>query len=130
VIVIDDEKPVLRLCQRMLERMGFDVHTANSGSEGLALYEKHQDEVLFVLLDLTMPGMDGRQTFEELAKIDPDVRVIVASGYASEEIMSGFSPEKAHPLGFMEKPYSLSLLEEWIAKARSVANGESSTSTR
>jgi PAS domain S-box-containing protein len=110
VLLVDDEASIRTLGARMLSRLGFQVLLAADGREALKLYGEHRREITFVLLDLTMPGMDGRETFEKLRQIDPDVRVVMSSGYTEEEIGSRFAGEGL--AGFVQKPYTLDHLKE------------------
>ena len=68
----------------MIERAGFSVLTAGGGREAIRLFREHRHEVRCVLLDLTMPDLDGAETFRELRRIRPDVRVVLSSGYGEE----------------------------------------------
>jgi two-component system, cell cycle sensor histidine kinase and response regulator CckA len=115
ILLVDDEESVRDVASKMLERCGFAVLTANDGCEAIDLYRQHAAKIAGVLLDLTMPRMDGGQAFRELRGIDPTLRVIVASGYGDSEIMQRFANE---PLaGALEKPYQLQALR---AKLREV----------
>ena len=107
------------MAQKMLEYAGFSVLTASDGQQGIELYREHQAEVVCVLLDLTMPEMDGVETFHELCRIREDVRVILFSGYSEQNATRRFSGMK--PAGFIQKPYRfdtlISLLREVVQKA-------------
>jgi CheY-like chemotaxis protein len=91
VLVIDDEPGVRSLLQAALPRYGFQVFSAASGSEALALYSEHRTEIAAVLLDVQMPGLDGPQTLRTLQAIDPQVRCCFMSGnlgnYNEEELL-------------------------------------------
>src|SRR5262249_59162849 len=80
ILVVDDEGMVRNLVSTMLERRGFRVHVAADGDEALAIYGQRAAEIDLVLLDLTMPRRAGLQVLEELRRLNPEVRVIVASG--------------------------------------------------
>ncbi len=108
ILVVDDEETVRVLARKMLERRGFKVETASNGLEAVQMFARHPDEILCVLLDLTMPHMDGGEAFVELKKIRNDVRVILSSGYDEQEIAHRFAG--ASIAGFMEKPYTQSAL--------------------
>ena len=71
VLVVDDEEIVRSLAKRMVEEAGFSVLTAGDGEEAIRLFRQHQHEIVCVLLDLTMPKMDGQETFRELRRIRP-----------------------------------------------------------
>ncbi len=108
VLLVDDEEPVRIVAGRMLERCGFGVLHARDGLEALELFRTHAAEVVCVLLDMAMPRMDGEETFRELRRIQPDVRVVLASGYSDEEIAQRF--QNSGLAGLIEKPYHLEAL--------------------
>ncbi|PJC71235.1 MAG: histidine kinase, partial [Zetaproteobacteria bacterium CG_4_8_14_3_um_filter_59_5] len=84
VLVIDDEEVVREIAQTMLEGMGYGVLKACDGIEGLEQFEEFKERISFVLLDMTMPKMSGLECFAELRRLDPDVRVILSSGYTEQ----------------------------------------------
>ncbi len=90
ILLVDDEEPVRNVSGKMLERSGFAVLRAGDGLEAIELFRAHGAEVACVLLDLAMPRMDGEETFKELRRIQPDVRVVLASGYSDQEISQRF----------------------------------------
>ena len=112
VLVIDDEEPVREAVMDILDIEGIPVLTAENGARGLTLYEQHEEEIELVLLDLSMPGMSGQQTLRELQQIDPNVRVLLTSGYSEEEVWHRFDDGRA--AGFLQKPYSINTFLEAI----------------
>ncbi len=114
VLVIDDEPQVLKLAARMITLLGFEVLTAKNGVEGVEVFREHQDQIRFVLSDLTMPRMDGWQTLAALRKMKPGVPVILASGHDEACVMSGDHAE--WPQAFLGKPYSLEDLRKAISR--------------
>jgi PAS domain S-box-containing protein len=115
ILLADDEESLRALGAMMLERLGFTVLTAVDGRDALETYRKRQREISLVILDLTMPHMDGAQAFGELRRINPDIRVILASGYSEEDVAARFAGK--HLSGVLQKPYSLSKLRELLMKA-------------
>ncbi len=105
VLLVDDEEFVRDLGKRILERSGYTVLTASNGEEALDLYNKGRDKISLVILDLIMPEMGGKQCLEKLLKIDPKVRVLIASGFAA----SGQTNEaiEAGARGFIGKPFNM-----------------------
>jgi CheY-like chemotaxis protein len=99
----------------MLERCGFTVLCARDGREAVELFAARASEVVCVLLDLAMPGMDGEETFRELRRIQPSVRVILASGYGNQEIANRF--RGAGLAGMIEKPYQVKALSTKLREA-------------
>ena len=105
VLLVDDEETVRAICSRQLARLGLNVLTAVNGQEAVDIYRKKQDEISLVILDLTMPKMGGEEAFRELRAINPEVKVVLASGYTKGDVVSRFSGKKIS--GFLRKPYTL-----------------------
>ena len=103
ILVVDDEEAVRIATKRMLEKLGFTVLTAEDGRAALEVFRGRADEIVAVLLDLTMPHLDGEETFRELRRIRPDVRVILSSGYNEQETTDRFAGKGL--AGFLQKPY-------------------------
>ncbi len=105
ILLVDDEEAIRDLGRRILEGFGYRVLLAKDGSEALEIYRANQEQISLVILDLIMPVMGGGQCLQEILKIDPEAKVIVASGYAldgktKEVIDSGAK-------GFVSKPYEV-----------------------
>jgi two-component system cell cycle sensor histidine kinase/response regulator CckA len=113
VLLVDDEESLLALGARMLESIGFTALTAANGEEAVDLYRKRGKEIDLVLMDLAMPGMDGTEAFDQLRRLDPDVRVVLASGYGREDVLSRFEGKDLS--GVLQKPYTLANLRESLA---------------
>jgi PAS domain S-box-containing protein len=113
VLLVDDEETVRGIGAEMLRELGFSVITADDGREGVAAFRNNPD-ISFIILDLTMPHMDGEQCFRELRQIKPDIKVIMSSGYNEQEVTQKFVGKGL--AGFIQKPYKLSILEEAIRK--------------
>lgn len=105
ILVIDDEKAVREAVCDILEMEGIGVLTAANGDEGILVYQEQKEAIDLILLDLSMPGKSGHETFEELQTLDPDVRIMLSSGYSEADATRGFA---SPPLvGFLQKPYRL-----------------------
>ena len=102
-LVVDDEPAIRNVARRMLESFGFSVLTAADGCEGVEVFRERADEIRLVLLDMTMPRMDGEEAFREMRAIRSDVRAILSSGY-NEQIAEGRFSEKGLA-AFIQKPY-------------------------
>lgn len=113
VLLVDDEETVRGIGAEMLKELGFNVVTANDGREAVEAYKAGTD-FSFVILDLTMPHMDGEQCFRELRMLNPDVKVIMSSGFSELEVTQKFAGKGL--AGFIQKPYKLSVLREGIMK--------------
>ena len=103
VLLVDDEEAVRSLAARMLERMGFKVLTAADGVEGVDLFRAHADEVRCILLDFSMPRMDGVQASQALHRIKAGVPIVVCSGFNRQEVEHRF---QGRLIGaFLHKPF-------------------------
>ncbi len=103
ILLVDDEESILAVGKRYLEKKGFNVLIAQDGRVGLELFRKHAEEIVCVILDLTMPHLDGEETFREMRRIKRGVRVIMSSGYNEQDIFQRL-PGKGLA-GFIQKPY-------------------------
>jgi DNA-binding NtrC family response regulator len=101
--------------QRLLEALGHKVLLAENGRDALSIYREQKDEIVLVLLDMVMPEMDGEDTFLRLRELDPDVRVLLSSGYMVEDKARRLMTKGAR--GFIQKPYTLDALAEEMAQA-------------
>ncbi len=111
VLLVDDEETVRDVGKEMLQELGFTTITANDGREAIEVFKANPD-IAFVILDLTMPRMDGEQCFRELHKIKPDVKVIISSGFNEQEVTQKFVGKGL--AGFIQKPYKLFTLKEVV----------------
>jgi PAS domain S-box len=119
VLVVDDEETVRTLTRRMLERVGFTVLTAQDGRQAVEIFQRVGAEVDLVILDLTMPHLDGEACFRELRLIKPTIKVILSSGYNEQDVVNLFAGKGL--AGFIQKPYTN---DELIAKVRDVLGNQ------
>ena len=119
IIIVDDEPDILDIGQNTLEQFGYTVLMARSGEEAVEAYSTRGREIDLVILDLGMPGMGGERCLQELLKMNPSVKVLIASGYAATQTVQGIL--EAGATGFMAKPYRL---EDMLKKVREVLDGE------
>jgi len=108
VLLVDDEETIRALGKDMLQFLGYHVLTATDGRESLEIFRQNKDGIVCVILDLTMPHLDGEQTFRELRRIKPDVRVLMSSGYNEQEVTQKFLGKGL--AGFIQKPYKVTEL--------------------
>jgi len=104
ILLVDDEDTLRDLGKEMLERFGYTVLQAENGESALRVYERNQREISLVILDLIMPGMGGRKCLEELMRINPQVNVVVASGYSANRIAKVEKQRKRVPGGSSQSP--------------------------
>ncbi len=114
VLLVDDEKMVLEVGKAILQRLGNAVIIAASGEEALDRFGQHREAIGCVVLDLTMPGMDGLATFKRLRKLSPDLPIIIASGLAIDQVTSQFGDMQ--PSSVIQKPYQVADLSAKIQK--------------
>ncbi|MEY2562329.1 MAG: two-component system, cell cycle sensor histidine kinase and response regulator CckA [Verrucomicrobiota bacterium] len=115
VLVVDDEPMALVLAKRILTEAGLEVTTAQSGFECLDLFRKQPHQFDLILLDLSMPFMDGEETFGRLRTIRPDVIVLLSTGFIAQERLDRMLA--AGMAGFLRKPHRP---DELVAHVRSV----------
>lgn len=114
ILLVDDEEAIRILGKRMLERLGFEVITASDGREALDVFEKMHERIQCVVLDLTMPHMDGEEAFREMRRVKKDVTVVLASGYSEQDISERFVGKGL--AGFVQKPYQSMCLAETLER--------------
>jgi PAS domain S-box-containing protein len=114
VLLVDDEEIVLGIGAAMLQELGFTTITATNGKEAIEIF-KSSPNIDLVILDLTMPYMDGAHCFRELRHFKPDARVVMSSGYNEQEVTQKFAGNEL--AGFIQKPYRLRVLKETIKAA-------------
>ena len=112
VLIVDDQDMILAVARDMLKALGYKVFTAQGGKEALAIYNENKKSIDVVILDMIMPSMSGGETFDKLKAINPDVRVILSSGYsingqATEIMQRGCN-------GFIQKPFNIKELSQKI----------------
>lgn len=112
ILIVDDEDTIRALGKDTLERVGFNVLTAEDGLKAIEIFKEFADEIVAVLLDMTMPHLSGEETFRELRRIRKDVRVILSSGYNEQDATNNFVGKGL--AGFIQKPYNPFALIEKI----------------
>jgi two-component system cell cycle sensor histidine kinase/response regulator CckA len=110
VLVVDDEEVVRGVAARILGSFGFDVILATDGREGVARFRERQADVTVVLMDLTMPAMDGVDAFREIRALDDTVPVLLMSGYNEQDAITRFAGKGL--AGFVQKPFTVEMLRE------------------
>jgi two-component system cell cycle sensor histidine kinase/response regulator CckA len=110
VLLVDDETMILDVAERMLGKLGYKVFTARDGKEAIAVFQKFQDRIDAIILDMIMPKMGGGETFDRIKKMKPDIKVLLSSGYS----ISGQATEILNRgcNGFIQKPFNLQNLSQ------------------
>jgi PAS domain S-box-containing protein len=119
VLLVDDDESVREVTTAMLNAAGFTVIEAGDGASAVALFSARRADIRAVLLDLTMPVMDGREAARELRRLDPGARIILCSGYDAQAVAKDFTPDGR--TGFLQKPFQLAAL---LAALRRVIEAE------
>jgi len=110
VLVVDDEDTVRTVASRMLQAFGFEPVVATNGADAVKIFSERRSKIAAVLLDLTMPQMDGAETFTELRRIDPAVKVLLMSGFNEQDAINRFAGKGL--AGFLQKPFKPDALRE------------------
>ncbi|MDQ7003992.1 MAG: response regulator [Ghiorsea sp.] len=113
VLVVDDEETIREVASSMLKDMGLKSLTAADGIEGIEVFQQQHQNISVVLLDMTMPRMGGEDAFTEFCRIDPNVKVILSSGYNEQDATNRFAGKGL--AGFLQKPYTPQHLSEKLA---------------
>ena len=119
LLLVDDEEMILEIGKDMLEKLGYEVVLAGTGRKVLEIYERDQNAIDMVILDMIMPDMSGSETYNRLKEINPAIKALLSSGYsingkAQEILNSGCQ-------GFIQKPFNLTNLSQ---KVRSILDAE------
>ena len=114
ILLIDDEEMVINISEMMLRRLGYKVLKAHNGYEGLQLFKENKSKIDFIISDLEMPEMNGKEVMDKLREIDPQIKIMLSSGAltdadAKEFMRKGFN-------GFIKKPYNINTLCEKITE--------------
>ena len=113
-MLIDDDEIVVKITEMMLKKNGYNILKANSGHDGLKLFQKYRNQIDLIICDMIMPKMDGLELVHRLREIDPYVKVLLSSGSLIDEdekdiVNRGFD-------GLIKKPYKMNALTEKIEK--------------
>ncbi len=112
ILLVDDEDMIVDVAQGILKLLGYNVLTAKGGKEAIQAYKKNQDKIDMVILDMIMPDMNGGEVYVKLKEIDPDIKVLLASGYSLNEQASAILERGCN--GFIQKPFNMMDISEKI----------------
>ncbi len=105
ILLVDDEERILTVGREICKALGYKVITAGSGKEAMAVYSEKKDEINLVVLDMIMPEMNGLDTFMALKKMNPDIKVLLSTGYAIDDKAQEMLRQGCK--GYILKPYSV-----------------------
>jgi two-component system cell cycle sensor histidine kinase/response regulator CckA len=114
ILLVDDEETVRAVARDMLRSLSYEVLSAANGQEAIELYEAERERIRLVILDIVLPGLGGGDIFRRLKAIDPQVKVLVCSGYSIQGEADALLREGA--AGFIQKPFSLAILRQEIQR--------------
>ncbi len=109
ILVVDDEELVRGMILRRLQVLGYDTIEAPDGESGVSVFRERLNQIDLVMLDFAMPKMNGVEAFGELIRINPDVKVILCSGYTEDDVLQSFPGQR--PAGVLHKPYKMEALK-------------------
>jgi len=112
ILLVDDEELILDVGKPILEKLGYKVMVAKGGQEALDLYRKAPDQIDMVILDMIMPDKSGGETYDLLKEINPDVKVILSSGYSGDGQAKNILSRGCN--GFIQKPFTIKTLSQKI----------------
>ena len=112
ILLVDDEEEVLKVGEKFLKAMGYQVLTAHDGKEAIEVHQKHQESIDLVLLDIVMPIMGGSEVFDRLKKINPNIKVLISSGYSIDGEATKILERGGS--GFIQKPFDIKQLSQSI----------------
>jgi CheY-like chemotaxis protein len=124
VLVVDDEELVQEVCREYLHDLGLGTLGAMNGSEAAEVFRRNCDDVSLVILDLTMPHMDGVAALHALRQIRPDIKVLISSGHATQATEKMFIDDV--PDGFIQKPFQFQELQDKIVAILNNPSGQCS----
>ena len=120
VLCVDDEEAVLCIATELLQALGYEVLSANSGKEAIEIYGVHKNSISLVILDMIMPEMGGGETYDILRKINTKVKVLLSTGYSIEGKATDIMNRGCN--GFIQKPFKLTTLSKKVREILDESN--------
>ena len=108
VLLVDDEELVIAVGRQMLEKLGYQVEIASNGEDAINLYKAKQDAIDLIILDMVLPGMGGGQIYDKLKEVNPEIKVLLSSGYTMDGTAAEILDRGCN--GFIQKPFNLKQL--------------------
>ena len=119
VLFVDDEDMIIEIADELFKELGYKVLIARSGKEAIETYEKNKEHIDIVLLDMIMPDMSGSDTYDRMKEIDPDIKVLLSSGYSINGQATVIMDRGCN--GFIQKPFKMKELSQ---KLREILDGK------
>jgi two-component system, cell cycle sensor histidine kinase and response regulator CckA len=114
VLLVDDDDIIIDVGRDILEKLGYKVLTAKSGQKAIEIYKTNQKKIDMIILDMVMPEMDGGDTYDKLRDVNPDIKVLLSSGYSNDGQASKILSRGCD--GFIQKPFKIKTLSLEIRK--------------
>jgi two-component system, cell cycle sensor histidine kinase and response regulator CckA len=112
VLLVDDQEAVITVGKAILHTLGYTVILAKDGKEAVDIFKNNKEKIDFIILDMIMPGMSGAETYDVIKKINPDIKVVLSSGYSLEGQATKILERGCN--GFIQKPFNISDLSRKI----------------
>ncbi|MDD5168897.1 MAG: response regulator [Syntrophales bacterium] len=112
ILIVDDEEMILEVSKQLLESLGYRVYAAGSGQEAIAVYMEKRNEIDLLIIDMIMPGISGGEAFDRLREINPEIKVLLSSGYSLNGKAQTIMDRGCN--GFLQKPFQLSQLSRKV----------------
>ena len=112
ILIVDDEYPALHACRELLETLGYSVLASQNPEKGLRMYQERREEIDMVVLDLIMPEMSGVEMFHKLRAVNPQVKILISSGYSMDGSVSELMEKGCD--GFVQKPYTIQSISQKV----------------
>ena len=119
ILFVDDEDMIIEIAEELFEQLGYKVLTARSGKEAIEIYEENEERIDIVILDMIMPDMSGSDTYDRMKEIDPDIKVLLSSGYSIDGRATEILDRGCN--GFIQKPFKM---KELSLKLREILDGK------
>jgi two-component system cell cycle sensor histidine kinase/response regulator CckA len=112
VLIVENEPFVLDAMEEILATIGFKSICVRDGSRGIDTYKKHSNEIDIVILDMNLPGIEGPEVYQVMQRVNPDVKVIVSSGYDELDVAERFGEPR--PASILKKPFNAQMLLDQV----------------
>lgn len=115
ILIVDDEPMILKLFSKFADKLGYKPVIAETGSEALEIFESHKEDFSLIILDLTLPDFTGDQLLPIFRERDPQIPILIATGYAEKDITQLFAKED-DLTAFIQKPFTMNSIEPVVKR--------------